>query len=162
MKHVIITFILLALIGCKDSKTQDTKKESVEQSTEIHNEHIAQDASGVYANAWTSEIQLNDGNKWQANAETNEGVLKMKKSIKEQTTNSLQDYYQLAEQLNIDKNYVVKNCTMKGASHDNLHVWLLPLMEKIEVLSEAKSIEDAAKLKQSITENINAYSNYFE
>ena len=51
---------------------------------------------------------------------------------------------------------------MKGDSHDNLHVWLLPLIAKIDALSEAKTIEDAAKLKQSIKENMNAYFDYFE
>ena len=51
---------------------------------------------------------------------------------------------------------------MKGAPHDNLHVWLLPLIEKIEALSESKTVEEASKLKESIVENVNAYSNYFE
>lgn len=162
MKYVIFTISLLALISCKDSKNKDTTTETVEQSAVTHNEHHDEEASNVYANAWTSEIQLNDGNKWQANTETNKGIQKMQNSVKMQATNTIEDYYQLAEQLNDDKDYVVKNCTMKGASHDNLHVFLLPLMEKIEALSEAKTMEDASKLKHSIEENVNAYSNYFE
>ncbi|WP_142786120.1 hypothetical protein [Changchengzhania lutea] len=160
MKYVIFTFSLLALVSCKDSKNQETKMEKAEQSAETHNDH--QEASKVYANAWASEIQLNDGNKWQANAETNEGILKMQNSIETQTTSTLDAFHKLAEQLNDDKNYVIKNCTMKGASHDNLHVWLLPLMEKIEALSEAKTVEDASNLKRSIEENVNAYHTYFE
>lgn len=162
MKYVIFTVSLLALVSCKDRKNQDTKTETVEQPAEIHNNYNDHEASNVYVNAWTSEIKLNDGHKWQANTETNEGILKIKNSLKTQTTRSLKDYYQLAEQLNDDKNYIIKNRTMKGPSHDNLHVWLLPLMEKIGALSEAKTVEDALKLKQSITENVNAYSNYFE
>jgi len=38
----------------------------------------------------------------------------------------------------------------------------LPLIAKIDALSEAKTIEDAAKLKQSIEENINGYADYFK
>ena len=162
MKHVILTISLLALISCKDSNNQNTKMETTEPSADIHNANHSEDASHVYANAWMNEIELNNGRKWQANTETNEGIQKMKNSIKTQTINTLDDYYRLAEQLNNDKNYVVKNCTMKGASHDNLHVWLLPLMEKIEALSEVKTMENASKLKRSIEENINAYSNYFK
>lgn len=160
MKYIIFTISLLVFVGCKDTKNQETK--TVKKAEKPQKESINQDTAKVYLNTWINEIELNDGNKWQANAATNEGVLKMKNSIKIQETNSLQDYYQLAEQLDSDKNFVIKNCTMKGASHENLHVWLLPLMAKIEALSKTKSIEEASKLKQSIAENINEYANYFE
>ncbi len=162
MKYVIFTLSLLALVSCKDSKNKDTETGTVELATGTNNDYHDQEASNVYANAWTSEIKLNDGNKWKANTETNEGISKMKNSIKAQTSSTIDAYHKLAEQLDDDKNFIVKNCTMKGASHDNLHVWILPLMEKIEALSEAKTIEDASKLKQSIEENVNAYHTYFE
>ena len=145
MKHLFLAISLLALISCKNNK----KEEVIE-------------VNSLYSNTWIKEIKLNDGNKWQANSETNEGILKMQNSIKTQPTNTLVEYFALVEQLNVDKNYVIKNCTMKGASHDNLHVWLLPLIAKIDALSEAKTIEDAAKLKQSIKENINGYADYFK
>ncbi len=51
---------------------------------------------------------------------------------------------------------------MEGASHDNLHIWLLPLIAKIDALSEVKTIEDAAKIKLSIQKNINEYNTYFQ
>jgi len=160
MKHVIFAISLLALISCKDSKNQEKviNTDAVEATHEGYNG----EASNLYANSWIKEIETNDGGKWEANAETNEGVQKMQNNIKIQSTNTLDAYHKLAEQLNDDKNYVIKNCTMKGAPHDNLHVWILPLMEKIEALSESKTVEEASKLKQSIVENVNAYSNYFE
>ena len=163
MKYLIFTMSLLALVSCKDNKNQETenKEKAVETSVETTNEHHEHETSNIYANAWTNDIELNNGSKWQANIETNEGVERMKKSLKTQTTNSLEDYSKLVEQLNVDKNYVIKNCTMKGDSHDNLHVWLMPLIEKIEALSEAKTLEEAAKLKQSIEENVNAYDSIF-
>lgn len=147
MKKSVFIILLIATVvtSCKNTE----KKEVI-------------DVSGLYSNTWVKEIELNNDNKWQANSETNEGVLKMQNSIKTQPTNTLVEYFALVEQLNVDKNYVIKNCTMKGDSHDNLHVWLLPLIAKIDALSEAKTIEDAAKLKQSIKENMNAYFDYFE
>jgi hypothetical protein len=164
MKHLIFAFSLLALVSCKDNKNQEGKTEmnTIEQPVEVEKEHHNDEVSSVYENAWTSEIVMNDGEKWEANAETNEGVKKMQNTIKIQTTNTMDDYHKLAEQLNDDKNYVIKNCTMKGASHDNLHVWLLPLMAKIDALSESKTTEDASKIKQSIAENVNEYSTYFQ
>lgn len=164
MKRLIIAMSLLALASCKDNKKKEalTKTNDVEQSVEATNENHNDKTSSVYENSWVEEIEMNSGKKWAANVETNEGVQKMQNSIKIQTTSTLDDYHKLAEQLNDDKNYVIKNCTMKGASHDNLHVWLLPLMAKIEALSEIKTVEDAAKIKESISENINAYNSYFE
>ena len=51
---------------------------------------------------------------------------------------------------------------MTGASHDNLHVWLLPLIKKIDGLSKEESLENASIIKQSIVENIDMYFNYFK
>ncbi len=144
MKPLIFTLILFALVSCKENKNQNTI-----------------DKSSLYSNSWVKEIKLNKGLKWKANVETNEGVVKMQKSIKSQSTKTLIEYYKLAEILNKNKNYVIKKCSMKGDSHDNLHVWLLPLMAKINALSETKSIKDASKLKESIKENIDAYNDYF-
>jgi len=162
MKNVIITIGLLALVGCKDSKSQDTKTESVEHSAEIHNDHEGHDASGVYANAWVNEIQKDNGEKWQADDTTNEGVKNLENTINSVTPSTLEEFHKLAEQLNEQKNFLVKNCTMKGASHDNLHVWLHPLIEKINALLKTETVEDAAKITNSIEENINAYSDYFK
>ncbi|MDX1318294.1 MAG: hypothetical protein R3262_12125, partial [Xanthomarina gelatinilytica] len=146
MKNVIITIGLLALVGCKDSKSQDTKTESVEHSAEIHNDHEGHDASGVYANAWVNEIQKDNGEKWQADDTTNEGVKNLENTINSVTPSTLEEFHKLAEQLNEQKNFLVKNCTMKGASHDNLHVWLHPLIEKINALLKTETVEDAAKI----------------
>ncbi|SFN66190.1 hypothetical protein SAMN04487989_102297 [Bizionia echini] len=162
MKHVIFTLSLLALVGCKDSKNQDVKTETVEQPAETYNNHDIHEASGVYANAWVSEIQIDNGEKWQADATTNEGVQKLQNTINTQTASTLDDYHKLAEQLNDDKNFVVKNCTMKGPSHDNLHIWLHPLIEKIDALLKTEDVDDAEKITVSIKENINAYNTYFQ
>lgn len=164
MKHLIFSMSLLALVSCKDNKQQETenKTEKTEQSMDATKEDHHDAATGVYANAWVSEIQKDKGAKWQADELTNEGVKKMQTTIETQSTNTLSDYHKLAKQLNDDKNYVVKNCTMEGASHDNLHIWLMPLIEKIDALTKIEDVDDAAKLKQSIEENISAYDTYFQ
>lgn len=162
MKHVILTLSLLALVSCKDSKTQDKKTETVEHASESHNNHQNHEASGVYANAWISKIQKDNGAKWKADKPTNEGVQKLQNTINTQSASTLEEYHQLAKQLNDQKNFVVKNCTMKGPSHDNLHVWLHPLIEKIDALLKIDNVEDAARLTQSTKENINAYYSYFQ
>lgn len=167
MKRTLLVIAMSTFIftGCNsDKKSQNSEPMSHEDietiSKEDHDAHeLIEDG---LTNNWTSEIKKNDSSKWEANPETNEGVLKMQILLKTENTTTLEDYHNLAEKLNTEKNYVVKNCTMKGASHDNLHVWLLPLMSKIEKLSESQNLDEAHKLKQSISENVDAYEDYFE
>lgn len=164
MKYLIFTISLLALVSCKENKKQETitNTDAVNQSVEVNNKQQDNEALEVYKNTWINEIKTSDEGKWPANKETNEGVKNMLSSIETSKANTLEDHKNLAKQLSNHKNYIIKNCTMKGDPHDNLHIWLLPLMAKIEALSEAKTIEDASKLKHSIEENINSYNNYFQ
>jgi len=158
MKYLIFVISLSAFVSCKDHEKQNTSKETNTPLTvTVNNEDLE-----VYKNAWIHEIKTNNIGKWLANAETNEGVKNMINSLDSIETNALEDYKTLAKQLSSQKNYIIKNCTMTGEPHENLHVWLLPLLAKIEALSEVKTIKEASKLKQSITENIYQYSNYFE
>ncbi|HXJ98729.1 MAG TPA: hypothetical protein VNJ50_07770 [Gelidibacter sp.] len=164
MKHLFFTIGLLALVGCKDSKNAETitKSDAVEHAVAVANEHHDDEHSDVYGNAWKEEIEMDNGSKWQSDATTNEGAQKLQNTFNSLTTSTLQDYHKLAELLNEDKNYVVKNCTMQGPSHDNLHIWLHPLIEKIAALSKTETVEDASKIKHSIEENISGYYEYFK
>lgn len=170
MKKSILSIAILALLftSCNNSKkeTQNTEQNNTEEvetvSHDNHESHETHDAHSAISNNWMEEIQLDNGNKWVANEETNIGVEKMKDILKTQQTTTLEGYHQLAKELTEAKNYVIKECTMKGPSHDNLHVWLLPLMEKIDALSEVGNIEEASKIKNSIQENVEAYNRYFK
>ena len=156
MKHSVIIILLIAaaFAGCKNTEKQNEAKSPKEV---VHEQE-----SDLLSTAWMGEMQLNENSKWDANSETTEGVAKMQELLKTQTTSSIEDYHQLANKLNEVKNNVVKECTMKGASHDNLHIWLYPLILKVEALSNTNDIKEASKLKQSIIENVAAYDIYFQ
>tara|TARA_R110000868_G_scaffold282609_2_gene542897 strand:+ start:2358 stop:2852 length:495 start_codon:yes stop_codon:yes gene_type:complete len=164
MKQLIFAMSLMALTSCKDNKQQgiSNQNEKVEKHSESTHDQHQNNSTTVYDNTWMTKMQLNNGGKWQANVETNEGVKRMQKILTTQITSKIEDYHKLAEQLNEAKNYVVKKCTMTGASHDNLHVWLLPLIEKIDALSKTETINEAEIIKHSIEENLDAYNNYFQ
>jgi ABC-type Zn2+ transport system substrate-binding protein/surface adhesin len=154
-KTIGFLFIIVTLIAsCKntDHKTEITT--SIAPTT-------AQ-IDTLLQTAWINDLRLNNGIKWEANRETTEGVLKMQTLLQSETTHTIEEYVHLASKLNVVKNEVVKECTMKGASHDNLHLWLYPLIKKIKALSEVNSLEEASKLKQSIEENLKVYATYFQ
>ena len=155
---------MIVLLSCKNNnqKENSIQTENVEQHSEASNKQQPENTSVIYDNSWVSDMQLNDGNKWQANIETNEGVLQMQNTLKTHPTATIDDYHKLAEQLNETKNDVVKKCTMTGKSHDNLHIWLHPLIEKIDALLKIETVAEAEEIKHSIEENINGYYNYFQ
>jgi hypothetical protein len=164
-KTILITAIISGLlIGCNETKHKEENTDTVETTTGIHEHEMEEMSTEMHSmnNAWVNEIKLDNGNKWQANLETTEGVNKMFSLIKASDPKTVEDYHALASKLNENKNVVIKKCTMEGPSHDNLHVFLHPLIEKIEALGKVSSIDEGAEVTASIKENLDGYYNYFQ
>tara|TARA_R110000868_G_scaffold4211_1_gene26380 strand:+ start:26548 stop:27018 length:471 start_codon:yes stop_codon:yes gene_type:complete len=156
MRNSLFMILLLVTVitGCKNTNN----KEEIKKPNDV----VQIPETDIFSTTWMNDMQLNNDAKWAANLETTEGVEKMKEVLQTQSTLTIGDYHQLAGKLNDVKIKIVKECTMKGASHDNLHIWLYPLIEKINVLSKTGSLNEASKIKQSIIENLEVYPNYFE
>ena len=157
MKNSVMILLLLAttvMSSCRNSVKQE-KHETPEEAVQT-------EETDILSTAWMDDMQLDEGAKWKANIETTEGVVKMQRLINTHATVAIEDYHELAGKLNEVKNKLVKECTMKGPSHDNLHIWLYPLVEKIGALSEVNTLAEAAEIKQSIADNLNSYTNYFQ
>ncbi|SRX55145.1 hypothetical protein [Aequorivita sp. CIP111184] len=166
MKKVILTTAVISalLIGCNETKQKEENTETVETTTGIHEHEMKEMSPEMHSmnNAWINEIKLDNGSKWQANLETTEGVNKMLSLIKASDLKTVEDYHALASKLNEDKNVVIKKCTMEGPSHDNLHIFLHPLIEKIEALGKVSTIDEGAEVTATIKENLEGYYNYFQ
>jgi hypothetical protein len=146
--------LLISLLGCKE--TQKEKTTNPEQ-TALENR---EDAQGDQNN-WMSQMNLDNGTKWNANIETTEGIEAMSARIAKDESISIKHYKKLAADLNELKNNVIEECTMEGKSHDNLQVFLVPLEDKIEALSEVNSVHEGALLTNDIREHLEVYNNYF-
>lgn len=139
---IIVLIAILGITSCKDSSKTDS----------IH----------CAGEEWLTEIQLNQNNAWKANPATNNGVEKLEQTLTEFSTENLKDFHQLANQLTEINNFIIDNCTMKDASHDNLHIWLYPVLENVKALKQAKSIPEAKEIKASIICSVKKYSTYFQ
>jgi hypothetical protein len=154
-KAAILGLVLsISLLGCKETKKEETT--STEQTAAEHKEDLNGDQ-----NIWMSQIQLDNGSKWNANIETTEGIQAMSSRIAEDESISIKHYKNLASDLNDIKNNIIKECTMEGESHDNLHVFLVPLADKIEALGEVNSVHEGAVITREIREHLEVYNNYF-
>ena len=146
--------LLISLLGCKQTQKEETT--ITEQTAADHKE----DSHGDQNN-WMSQIQLDNGSKWKANIETTEGIQAMTSRIEEDESISIKHYKKLASDLNDLKNNIIKECTMEGESHDNLHMFLVPLADKIEALGEVNSVHEGAVITRDIREHLEVYYNYF-
>lgn len=166
MKKTLLSIAMMAFIlsSCNNKKEEAVIEETTQEQVEVvsHEDHDTHQASSVLNNDWMNEIQMDNGSQWAANIETTDGVNDMLKLISESKTETVEDYLGLANKLNERKNTLVKECTMEGPSHDNLHVFLHPLIEKINVLLETKTTEEGATALNSIEDNLNAYTTYFK
>ncbi len=145
--------MLIIMTGCREKETTVNSPSPVTEKTVEHD----QSQSVV----WKKDIQLNQGTQWKANRETTEGILKMTRLLSQSSPSTPEEYRELGNALNEEKNLVIKRCTMKGPSHDNLHIYLQPLIGKIGELQEVNSAEKGELLISEIEEHLKAYHSYF-
>ena len=158
-KVILLASIVVLLISCNETKKEETIIET--KVIEAQTENKTSDKNQQLNNEWTQIIELNNSDKWDANIETTTGVKNMLLIINKSDPSTVQDYLDLANNLNTEKNTLVKECTMTGPPHDNLHIFLHPLIEKINMLLKTETIEDGFKITASIQENLESYQNYF-
>ncbi len=156
---ILLSAFSLLIISCKETKKEiPNESETTTDTVDLENRS---EMSHESDDNWVNDIVLNNGVKWQANKETTDGVMAMLALINENNASNVADFKKLGDGLNEVKNTVVKECTMKGASHDNLHVWLHPLIEKIEMLQNAKNSEEGTQLTYNIKTHLEGYYEYF-
>ena len=72
------------------------------------------------------------------------------------------DYKSLSEKLQSNIDLLTSNCTMKGKAHDELHKWLLPYIDLVKELSEAKDETEASKHFENIQISFTTFNQYFQ
>ncbi|HKK39870.1 MAG TPA: hypothetical protein VJ949_10665 [Cryomorphaceae bacterium] len=139
-KILFISVALFAIISCSETSTE-AKKEA--EPTRV--EKIA-----------LPMVQLNDGERWEANAATIEGIENLTEMV--MTFDAAEgDYDILQSKLREEFGLIFKNCTMKGEAHEQLHNYLLPLMELFGKLT----LEDREDALAKIKEHLARFDTYF-
>jgi len=113
-------------------------------------------------NNWIQQMNLDGDEKWNANIETTQGVEKLQEILANDTSESVEDFQNLEKQLTDVVTNIFDKCTMKGASHDNLHTFLLPLIKKVDMLKEVSSIEQGKMISTRISSHLSEYKSYFK
>ncbi len=104
-------------------------------------------------------ITLDQGQKWEANPETTEGIANMQtilNNAKEQDV----DLLQLHTDLEGAFQNIFKQCTMTGEAHEHLHDYLIPIQDHLGNLLSASPGEEM-NVVDSFLEYLSTYENYF-
>jgi len=108
------------------------------------------------------KISLNNGERWQANIETSQGIKQMQEILAPYSEKSPADACKsLGASLQTELDGIIKQCTMTGDAHEQLHYFLNPLFGNVNQLKEASSA-DCAETIRSLKAHLDSYEKYFQ
>lgn len=145
----------LFMMGCTGNQS---KVDTEHKQTEADVPHLETEGHKAGLIPLEDQVKLDNGEKWIANIETNEGIDNMLAMVKTEESKEAPDYITLKGSLDKEFNVVLEKCTMTGESHDQLHNYLLPLKAKIDKL-DANSSKDAI---EDIKNYLLTYHDYFK
>lgn len=114
------------------------------------------------SNHQKTDINLNNGEKWEVNSEMKPHIEKGNKLLNDFVSQQEKDYLKLADNLKEQNNALIQSCTMKGESHDELHKWLHPHMKLTEDLSNAKDMNEAKSIISKLENSFETYNTHFQ
>lgn len=139
--------ILLLVIACQNAASPE-KETNASQAATDHQDGPA-------------AVQLNNGEKWQANPETTQGIQAMLQLTANFSTDGADaDYAMLKKGLVTEFETIFKKCTMTGEAHNQLHNYLIPLKGLLEKLDSSDPATNKATL-ELIGKHLGEYERYF-
>jgi hypothetical protein len=140
---LVLTLVILGLFSCQQKSNH---KEAIIETTMEQEDDFQFPA-----------VSLNEGQLWEANAETTQGIKNMQQLMENYSTlNSNPE--ELINGMKTEFAMIFKKCTMTGEAHEQLHNYLIPLKTKIESLSEGINDENTDELKEYLKD----YFSYFQ
>ena len=149
-KILIYITVLSFLISCKNT----TEKE-VEPKVDPIIEETVHTSEG-------DKVLLDNGNLWEANEDTTIGINKMINRLSSFTENeNIASYLTLKEGLEADFTELFQKCTMKGEAHNQLHNYLLPMIDLFEGIASFE-ITTRKKNFNELKTHLESYTSYFK
>ena len=147
MKQLLILsgLLLTFLFACRNQAEQTGDNV---QTPVTHEDHAA-------------GVSLNNGEKWQANPETIEGIRNMTSFVNAVPASPTADDCK-ALQANLENEFkmIFEKCTMTGEAHDQLHNYLLPLKDRIADLNN-KEGSSCTTAVDGVKQHLGEFGNYF-
>ena len=151
----LLPVVLLVLIACNSQKEEKEVNHENHQKAEMKDE---QKDNKEEHEETAGKVQLDNGRKWKANAETITGINNMLAIVQNGIVGKT-DPAKLHDTLQVEFKTIFDKCTMTGESHNQLHNYLIPLKGKLDKLKAGS--KEAETLKE-MQEYLSTFKNYFE
>ena len=163
MKHLVTVIALVFTFAACNNKNSDTPAGAGHDHADAAKTEATLQATETTGST-APELALNNGEKWKADESTNNNVASIEKTVSgfnDGSEKKLEDYKALHASLQAGVEKMVKECRMKGADHDALHLWLEPLMGMVKQLGDVSSVEEGAASVDKINNQVKLYPQYF-
>jgi|SRR5690606_3301435 len=147
----ILPLLLIALLGtaCGSGTTTEAHDHAHDHATQDAADHEDHTATGT-------TVELDNGQTWEANIETTEGIANMEALVDGYDPGS-DDGQLLKEGLEAEFQDIFAKCTMTGESHNQLHNYLAPVHRMLKDLDAAPTEAELDELSDYLA----TYPNYF-
>jgi phage shock protein A len=122
-------------------------------------------AEGQHHEEAASGLMLNNGVKWKADESTSRHVQMLRETLggfSAGDSKLLEDYLNTGAALQKTIESLVQGCSMQGPDHDALHLWLEPLMQKVDKLKTAADLSQAVSSYEEVNSQVNLFEKFFE
>ncbi len=151
----LLPLMLLVLVACNNQESKQDENHDNNQKSEIKAE---QNENKDEHEETAGKVQLDNGKKWKANAETITGINNMSSLVQNGIAGKI-EAVKLYDSLQVEFKTIFDKCTMTGESHNQLHNYLIQIKGQLEKLKAGNT--DAEILKE-MQEYLLTFKNYFE
>lgn len=152
------SLLVLALVACGGAP---------EPTAHDHADHVAHEAPPApAAHAADGEahagLALDAGKKWLMDEHTRATFAEIRTLVTGAEVATTADAATLAGALDGKLGTLIAGCTMSGAAHDQLHVFLTDFMPAVKALGESPEIEQARERLAGLRRQVEQYDAHFE
>lgn len=145
MKNLLmISLLFVGFISCTSENIEVNENKST---------HVVEE---------TETLILDNGKKWIVNSETHEGMTQIKVILDNMDPLTLDDYSSMVNSFNEQTSFIISNCSMTGEPHNQLHHVLHPILDAINDLENATTMQGCDEATTAIEANITDYFDHFE
>jgi uncharacterized lipoprotein NlpE involved in copper resistance len=149
MKKTLLTLCAFGfvLVACNNHENHEHEDHS---QSEVHeHEHEA-----------TDQLSLNGSEKWIVNPEMIVHIRTIESELSAYEASTKPN--ELANILQENINKLTQSCTMEGAAHDALHLWLMPFITQVQDLSNTTDDTKGKALILELKDAMKTFNQFFE
>lgn len=166
MKNFLTSLLFAIVLICTSCNQQsDVRHDDHSDPEHEHGQHDHQHEESEHMNeaeaAEDQKLSLNNGERWQANAQTTAGIANMVLLVASFDKESDADSYQhLQGELMEEFDKIIEECTMTGEAHSQLHHYIFPMKSMFEGLT-SEGPEKRLQSLEKLEKHLELYPQYF-